>query len=112
MLEVVWKLLQCSYGRINSQQHKLLAVGKTLEAVKHLSWYAVRGQVGVGKLAKDVGGLGWILKKGGGMGVFRLFLTAAPSPKQHRDDEWWGWPGIGSINGVEKYVEWIIYSKG
>lgn len=65
MLEVVRKLKQCLYGRINTQQHKLLVVDKTLEAVKHLSWYDVRGQAGVGQLAKDVGGLGWIFKKGG-----------------------------------------------
>lgn len=37
MLEVVRKLKQCPYGHINTQQHKLLVVGKALEAVKHLS---------------------------------------------------------------------------
>lgn len=58
MLEVVRKLKQCAYGRTNTQQRKLLVVGKMLEAVKHLSWYAVSGQAGVGQLAKYVGRLG------------------------------------------------------
>lgn len=58
MLEVVRKLKQCPYGRINTQQDKLLVVGKTLEAIKHLSWYAVSGQAGIGQLVKELGRLG------------------------------------------------------
>lgn len=38
------------------------------------------------------------------MGVFRLFLTAEPSPKLHRNDEWWGWPGGWIDTWDEKYV--------
>ena len=37
MLEIVRKLKQCPYENTNTQQHKLLVVGKALEAVKHLS---------------------------------------------------------------------------
>lgn len=76
---------------INTQQRKLLIVGKTLEAVKHRSWYAVSRQAGFYATRERCRSLGMDIEKG--LKWASLFLLAEPSAKQHRDDDCWD--GLG-----------------